>query len=977
MSRWHEPSCSRPQVQVLGGLPCCTSCFAVASLDDNEPELPLQCTWKPPTEESGTFNLSWPACVEYFRSEDSRENVGAGAEFSKLKRKASTVLERSQTDSDKKSNPGHEEGSTNVDSSANRGFQYQSLSNRNEIRLLELYPGDEGSPLHADFTTTNLESNYTAYDALSYTWADETGNTDRCRPLFVGPFWDRMPITRNCEQALGSVRRRAETSAWMPVEIPRKIWVDSVCINQIDADERSSQVALMGKIYSTATEVLVYLGAAKNNSAAALVAITKSLLQQGCGHAKPSSEDACGDCSDAIQLLLRRPYFRRLWVVQEVVLSKRLSIHCGSSSALWPHDALTERLRFASWARHREGGGGLQDDADSARELLSFLLDTSECLCQDPRDKVFALLGLVRNWDGPPITANYELSVRAVWTGIAAYLITKGRHQEVLMLAGTCRDRRPGLPSWVPDIGQLPSVDEWFNTAGIHANRDPGWRNLTHSSLFSLSTDTFDTEDSACRLPFMAQASPRVKIHSRQASLHVSAVRICKVNERFPLQPNEKNSTQLLEVITDIKTKPPLRSMVLLPNYYSPSTRSMVDVDFQFSEEDCIYWLHEMECYVTLRPGSQPTTFTMVCACDLMISNGRMGYYVNNGFYIRPLTAGEDSRLSSEWNRILSKIETEVGAMFISALAARPGRARAQLLDVAYSLSPVSDSIDGTALREFWNHQKMAEDLWSIWKEYESRLRPLLADASGRRTIIRAFRESTVESCWHCTQIITISGTIGNGGCVHGFVHVSKLLWSLLHTSDGRGSYLAKSDRPSGDDLLGSLKGWAYITEDLLLRLQLSEAHATVDLVRQMPGEGLNDLWSSRWEHFMEDVFPILGVSDVDSIDAIESILDLYPTNEDEASDGAHASVQEPTREEFRRRLTDESCWYWDDVRSKLDARWKVWKVLDADKWIRKWGRTQENTVTGFSDLEKQLAMRLEARRHGFNVDNAEDVMIL
>ncbi|KAF6830763.1 heterokaryon incompatibility protein [Colletotrichum musicola] len=272
MSRWHEPSCSRPKVQVLGGLPCCMDCFAVASLDDIEVES-AGGPREPPTDESGTFNLTWPSCVEYVESE-AKGGVGpsgsTAAEVPQLKRKASTISETSLTDNHKRTKEVAEEDNLeNGFSAPSTSFQYEPLLNRNDIRLLHLESGNGASLLHASFSTSNLDAEGTAYDALSYTWADSLGNTDCCRPLFVGLFWDIVPITRNCEQALRSVRHSTGK--------PRKIWVDSVCINQNDANERSFQVALMTRIYSRATEVLVFLGPAADNSAMALAAITRSL----------------------------------------------------------------------------------------------------------------------------------------------------------------------------------------------------------------------------------------------------------------------------------------------------------------------------------------------------------------------------------------------------------------------------------------------------------------------------------------------------------------------------------------------------------------------------------------------------------------------------------------------------------------------------------------------------------------------------
>ena len=60
-----------------------------------------------------------------------------------------------------------------------------------------------------------------------------------------------MKITKNLSNALVSLRRPYES---------RLLWVDALCINQDDVEERSQQVSIMGRIYKEARMVLVYLG---------------------------------------------------------------------------------------------------------------------------------------------------------------------------------------------------------------------------------------------------------------------------------------------------------------------------------------------------------------------------------------------------------------------------------------------------------------------------------------------------------------------------------------------------------------------------------------------------------------------------------------------------------------------------------------------------------------------------------------------
>jgi hypothetical protein len=121
------------------------------------------------------------------------------------------------------------------------------------------------------------------YDALSYVW----GKPDETRPIVVDEHV--LHVTVNLHDALSHLRYRS---------IERIIWVDAVCINQNDTKEKEQQIQFMAKIYGQANRVVVWLGRAANCSDQALeeIRINKGMVQQ------------------AVLALLRRPWFRRIWV---------------------------------------------------------------------------------------------------------------------------------------------------------------------------------------------------------------------------------------------------------------------------------------------------------------------------------------------------------------------------------------------------------------------------------------------------------------------------------------------------------------------------------------------------------------------------------------------------------------------------------------------------------------------------------------
>jgi hypothetical protein len=98
------------------------------------------------------------------------------------------------------------------------------------------------------------------------------------------------------------------------------LWVDAICINQGNNEERAQQVQLMAKIYSRATRVLVWLGETAANSDEALL----DIVHIG---AEYDSLDSLNDrkIQQAILALLKRPWFQRIWVSEETLIIMRRS----------------------------------------------------------------------------------------------------------------------------------------------------------------------------------------------------------------------------------------------------------------------------------------------------------------------------------------------------------------------------------------------------------------------------------------------------------------------------------------------------------------------------------------------------------------------------------------------------------------------------------------------------------------------------
>ena len=130
-----------------------------------------------------------------------------------------------------------------------RDYDYTKLAHTDSIRLVELLPGDVGSPLACNIVDAR-KNNEPKYEALSYAWGEPT-MSHTVRELASQA---TLHITSNLSQALHAIRYE---------NTPRVIWIDAICINQSDLREKGHQVALMGQIYRDAQRVVVFLGCLK------------------------------------------------------------------------------------------------------------------------------------------------------------------------------------------------------------------------------------------------------------------------------------------------------------------------------------------------------------------------------------------------------------------------------------------------------------------------------------------------------------------------------------------------------------------------------------------------------------------------------------------------------------------------------------------------------------------------------------------
>jgi len=222
------------------------------------------------------------------------------------------------------------------------GYKYAPLPDAKSIRLLLLNPSTINTEvLHGTFEICSLEGDLD-FEALSYTW----GEPEFPRVIEIGEH--TIAITENLFAALKRFRLEDKT---------RKLWIDAICISQSDDREKSSQVALMAEIYRRAKVVLGWLGDGDEASTKALDhfgELAKSaphfgldrevghrIYLQNPGKLPRGTEAEVSTLLHAakahkVELIYSRPWFTRIWIVQEVVLAREIVLFSGNTSIRWP-----------------------------------------------------------------------------------------------------------------------------------------------------------------------------------------------------------------------------------------------------------------------------------------------------------------------------------------------------------------------------------------------------------------------------------------------------------------------------------------------------------------------------------------------------------------------------------------------------------------------------------------------------------------
>ena len=227
-----------------------------------------------------------------------------------------------------------------------RPYQYQKLEQDEKIRLLAIHPGMPGEKVRARLRSAAFDEDVGCvipkthfppdhprvpgkervlrYDAVSWAWGDPSRNAEIEIMDDKGDRWT-FGVSQKLEEALQAVR--SENSV-------RTIWIDAVCINQNDSEEKSHQVPMMDRIYGLADRVCIWLGPISETHDAKDAFKLLRKLRKDMDYRKTI------DASNSEQLrtlsgMMRRDWFSRRWIIQEIALAKKAVVFCDKESMDW------------------------------------------------------------------------------------------------------------------------------------------------------------------------------------------------------------------------------------------------------------------------------------------------------------------------------------------------------------------------------------------------------------------------------------------------------------------------------------------------------------------------------------------------------------------------------------------------------------------------------------------------------------------
>lgn len=376
-------------------------------------------------------------------------------------------------------------------------FVYEPLKTSRNIRLLRVSvssattaqrqtahaPTENANRTSYELVEVPLSTCSDTYEAVSYAW----GNTTQSHSLQINGQY-QLPITETLATALPYLTKPCSTGY---------LWIDQICINQSDLQERGQQVSLMGEIYSGALRVLVWTGSEIKGFSVAMSRSSK--LNERSRYKSLSKRHR-----KAIDGLFGQSWFRRGWVIQEAVMAKSITFVSGncafsaadlSSAQRQTYNGIeygVDSMTFKGYCAFSSimvlrGRSTHEIDESFDQLLVSF----AENKTSDLRDQVYAFLGLARD---PRILINpdYGAPVSIVYSDTARAIIEGTNSLEIFQWLPRLKADSLGLPSWVPNWSDpnknwIPLISPFYGEESKRMNAANG---RLHKMKYSPGIDT-------------------------------------------------------------------------------------------------------------------------------------------------------------------------------------------------------------------------------------------------------------------------------------------------------------------------------------------------------------------------------------------------------------------------------------------------------------------------------------------------------
>jgi hypothetical protein len=343
---------------------------------------------------------------------------------------------------------------------------YEELESRTTFRLLDVEPGFADDPLVCNLRHCDMYT-YPEYEAISYVWGDSTLSCSvTCNS-------ETTSVTNNLYSALTRVRLQDQT---------RAIWIDGLCINQVNDEEKSFQVRAMRHTYRWARRVLVWLGPDLDGDARDAFKICRYLGQRQMNVEELQAKTTTGlrmASKDwrwmSLVKLLDCPWWQRVWIIQEMCLARDLLFLWGIEEIQWRHiDLAAANLQkpdtsayppFTPWMFEPISRlSAIKDQRCVSISFMGTLHTVRAFKCSDNRDRIYGILalGYGGGWSADiegrylaaTIVPDYTKETESVYKQFAVLALARHLMEDIFLAIqhGECLKawKATDTPSWTP-----------------------------------------------------------------------------------------------------------------------------------------------------------------------------------------------------------------------------------------------------------------------------------------------------------------------------------------------------------------------------------------------------------------------------------------------------------------------------------------------------------------------------------------------